>query len=186
MSRGFDNFSEENLMIEAIVWAIQNRKDDVHIHFYGKISASFCQYGYYRLAEALKDKKCKIDNFTIKKSEFMNMSGDKGIIDLRRLISDEERFFTHKSCIERGIITVIVTEDKRPIIADKAYYDMRMKMLEEEDRQAEKRRQQREKDLRKQRTKREYDKYYISEETGCMYFSKPIDLERFSISSRLL
>jgi hypothetical protein len=42
---------------------------------------------------------------------------------------------------------------------------------------------EREKELRKQRTKREYGKYYISEDDGCLYFTKPVDLERFSISS---
>ena len=63
---------------------------------------------------------------------------------------------------------------------------MQMRMIQQEQEDLKKRMVLREKELRTQRTKREYDKYYISEETGCLYFNKPIDLERFSISSLML
>lgn len=179
-------FSEVNLMIQAIQWAISKREDEVCIHFYGKAGVNFYRFDVPRLINALKDKHCSVDNFTIRKTEFSAITEEKGILDLRRCISNRERFLEHKKNIEDGIIAVIITEDKVPIVADKKYYEMQMRMIQQEQEDLKKRMVLREKELRTQRTKREYDKYYISEETGCLYFNKPIDLERFSISSLML
>ena len=196
----------------VLFWSLQNRTDDVNIYFYEynvtllKVTINKLQETlneYRKKTNPVTGKKNKYGNVTISRknmkiNEFYDLNGDKGIIDLRIRVSEDKMFLWHKKRFEDNIPVVFADENYKIKVFNQAMYDKYNKILQEEKErkriQEEAEHQewlkQREEWLKEQERKRQIanktkdtdEKYFISEETGCFYFYKPVNLERFSFS----
>ena len=195
--------SELELMEQAIVWAIKNRTDEIHIYF--AVSGTKMYDEAPKIEQRLN--KCHRSKITLHSrnmnvGDFCDLSGDKGIMDLRRNVSQEVKMHTHVKRYKENIPVVFVGSDCKPVIFNKTLYDSYMNKIMEENRCKEEAyqqwRKQHQRELQileeEKRRKREIanrtsnldEKYFVSEETGHFYFYKPVDLERFSVSPSLL
>ena len=197
--------SELKLMEQAVVWAIKNRTDEIiHVYFAASGMAIYNEAPKIeqRLNECHHHSKIILHSRNMNVGDFCNLSGDKGVMDLRRNIPQDVKIHTHIKRYKENIPVVFVGSDCKPIIFNKTLYDSYMNKIIEENRCKEEAyqqwRKQHQRELQileeEKRRKREIanrtsnldEKYFVSEETGHFYFYKPVDLERFSVSPSLL
>lgn len=198
--------SEMELMEQVILWSIQNREDDINIYF-AECGIHFYHTGGKELEKKLNKQHHSnitvcVNGYSSSISDFCDLSGDKGVLDLRRNISEETRFRTHKKRFEDNIPVVYLDAKYKLITFNQSIYDKYMNQIIEQKRLNKERRKRQKEEAEKalqekknqikrtrdimNRTMDSDDKYFISEEDAHLYFYKPVNIERLCFQNTLL